>query len=389
MHVGFSMMMLAPEKFRLAGEIEIVPWRILYIIIFGLALFIAGIFSAPTIRRDVGLFLLFPCYSVLVWVLAHFSHAPPTTLTFLPFVLFLGARELESHIDALVRVALVAVGIAAVYSVIQLSAYTNIIAAYRLPVLPLAFSGIDASGIWLGRPSGFYFEPLGASTVFAVTALFTRSRIIADPRFEFRIAYYLSLLGLLLSQSYGAIILYILFDAWMFRGALWMVGAVSVFMLSYLLFRDQIVNSADIANKLRELSDKTDTMMEVVNYLRLNPLVLVGGQVSADPAAIVSSTENTALELTLNFGVAFVVLLIISIVVFAYRNGVRISKSVNLSQKERRSLYAANGSLLYPVVAMFTQNAVWIPPVVLLFVLFAIYASSALSSFHDVGHAPP
>ncbi|MFL6651894.1 MAG: hypothetical protein ACJ8J7_11490, partial [Sulfurifustaceae bacterium] len=132
--------------------------------------------------------------------------------------------------------------------------------------------------------------------------------------------------------------------------------------------------SINIEDKFRELGDKIDSMAKALDYLAQNPLVVFLGQSVYLPSGESMTTESTFLELIFSFGVLFPVVLTISVLYVVYMNEVAVTRRVHLPGYRRRAAQALNVALLYPVAVMFTQNAAWIPPVVMLFVLFATYA---------------
>lgn len=370
-HIAFSMVLLAPAAFRLAPWVEAITSRAAYVSLF--AIIVSGLFlkAEPLFYRTLGVFVFFPAWSVCFWILNAIGGGAEVPLTFVPFLLFLWARPIHENRKLLLRFAGAAIALSAIYSALQALAYPGFFDMYKLPVLPLAFSQSEISGVWLGRASGFYFEPLGAAATFALAALGFKA--IADAERD-RLSYIFFLFalgGLLLSKSYGAILIFILFYSVLFRRLHWLAYCAAVAALVIFASADVSIN---IEDKFRELGDKIDSMAKALDYLAQNPLVVFLGQSVYLPSGESMTTESTFLELIFSFGVLFPVVLTISVLYVVYMNEVAVTRRVHLPGYRRRAAQALNVALLYPVAVMFTQNAAWIPPVVMLFVLFATYA---------------
>lgn len=370
-HIAFSMVLLAPAAFRLAPWVEVVTSRAAYVALF--AIIVSSLFlkAEPLFYRTLGVFVFFPAWSACFWILNAFGGGVDVPLTFIPFLLFLWARPIYVNRKLLLGFAGAAIALSAIYSTLQALAYPGFFDMYKLPVLPLAFSQNEISGVWLGRASGFYFEPLGAATTFALAALGFKA--IADAERD-RLSYIFFLFalgGLLLSKSYGAILIFVVFYGVLFRKLHWLVFGGALAALIIFASSDVSVN---IEDKFRELADKVDSMARALDYLAQNPLVVFLGQSVYLPSGEGMTTESTFLELIFSFGVLFPVVLTTAVFYVVYVNDVALTRRLYWPAYRRRAAQALNFTLLYPIAVMFTQNAAWIPPVVMLFVLFATHA---------------
>jgi hypothetical protein len=366
LHLCFLELLNAPQVFMISPQAErlisMIPYKTLLAgsILIVIVAFCWEQITSLTILAAIGAMV----GAIIGVARITAGSVPSASLVF--FLFFAAAPFVYRNGRFLLDAAAFAVVVNAIYATIQLLTAVQVLDVSVLPVIPTA---MGAGQFLLFRPSGLYFQPTAAASLFGFAALIFRAGQYIYRSRLYGLVFWIALVGLLMTQAWAATIVFAMFYVYIFmRPGDWVLAAFVVTALTRGHVRDYF--SRELYFKLNvSLAAKIGLLERVGLDLTSNPLVLLLGSSLAGSSSLLNQ-ENTFLDLILQYGVVFIAIIYVAIIraVLALRKTIW---RLPLPQTDRGRLARIAVIPLYPLLLAFTQNSAFMPEVSLLLVLWA------------------